>query len=390
MPKTNKVDGFLFGAMLVALAVFLYATRAIINPILAFIILFAFLYPIRGYALAKITLLVSLFLFAIWFIDETRLILTPFAVSLALAYLFDPLVTHMKKLRIPRWVSVLAIEILVIGVIVLLLLVLAPQFLSQLKELVNKSVVYSKTISGWIESELLLWLDTTFEIDLEKIQDFAFTDLSSKIEQIFDTFFKSVSGVTLAISTAVGQLLNLVLIPFLFFYLLKDFPKIQNWVHQNLRGDTGSVIENYLHKIDTVISGFFRGQLIVCLIVGSLTTLGLWIFGVRYALLLGLMAGVLNIIPYIGLFSPSPWTSLIKIIAVIETVQILESSFFSPRIVGDRVGLHPAWVIFSILIFSHFWGILGIILAVPSAAVIKIFLSNLMTSVHKKHSMVKE
>ena len=145
-----------------------------------------------------------------------------------------------------------------------------------------------------------------------------------------------------------------------------------------------------INNVDEILSGYIRGQLMVCLAVAVLTGTALSILGIPYALILGIVAGVLNLVPYIGLaitlgigllvgiFSPSPLITCIKIVVVIEAVQILEGAVLSPRIVGEKVGLHPVWVMLSILVFSHFWGFVGLLVAVPFAAVIKLFISMLI------------
>jgi len=192
------------------------------------------------------------------------------------------------------------------------------------------------------------------------------------------------------VSAAFGQLLNLVLVPFLFFYILKDIDRIKSALRRLLVTRDGWLSLENIGRIDNILSGYIRGQLMVCLVVAVLTGTALSVLGIPYALILGLVAGVLNLVPYIGLaitlvlgllvgiFSPSPLITCIKIVVVIEAVQILEGAVLSPRIVGEKVGLHPVWVMLSILIFSHFWGFVGLLIAVPFAAIIKLFVTMLI------------
>jgi predicted PurR-regulated permease PerM len=387
----KKYEVLLAVGGLLVLSLLLYDIRDALTPIVLLALFMLFVAPLRQYPMIRYTMLVVGVAFMIWFVGDARDILTPFALSLILAYLFDPVIDWCERHRIPRWLSVLMIVLLVLAILVVLMFVLVPQVIEELGDLVRLSVKYSKEFSKWVESEGIVFLQKYVQIDQNKISDFALNKLPSRIQQIFQTFFKSAVSVTTAVSTAMGQLLNLVLVPFLFFYLLRDFDSIKRWIRELMPKRRSQWASDFFHRVDAVLSGFFRGQLIVCLIVGTLTTLGLWIFGIRYALILGIMAGLLNIVPYVGLaitlffgilvglFSPSPLLSVIKIVAVIEGIQILEGSFLSPRIVGDRVGLHPAWVIFAILIFSHVWGLLGIVVAVPTAAVIRMLLSDALT-----------
>jgi predicted PurR-regulated permease PerM len=218
-----------------------------------------------------------------------------------------------------------------------------------------------------------------------------------KIQGIFEALSRTAGDLTAALSRLAGQVLNLILVPILFFYLLKDFNRIKDFIHCHLPKASSEKIRRYIRSINRIIGGFFRGQLIVCTIVAVLTTFLLYIFDVPYALILGLLAGILNIIPYIGLaitltigiliglLSPQPLVTLLKTVIIIEAVQIMEGNVLSPRIVGNRVGLHPVWVIFSVLIFAHFWGIPGLLIAVPTAAIIKIFVSDFLDHYRKQN-----
>jgi len=389
--KNDKIGGqaivLLVGA-LIAFVVLLLFIEDVLSPFIAFAAIFLFLWPIRHLPLVKYVLGVVSILFFIWFFIETRGVLTPFLLSLILAYLFNPLVSRLEKYRFPRWLSSLMILLLVLSVVTTLMVFLLPEFVTQLGDLVDLSVKYSKIASGWIESEGIRFLTENLKIDYEKVQEFVLNQVPGKIQDIFQSLFKTALDVTTALSRLVSQILNLVLVPILFFYLLKDFERIKGWIKEIMPRSSAAKIVHYIKEIDRVLGGFFRGQLIVCTLVGILTTGLLMLFGVRYALILGLIAGVLNIIPLVGLFitlgigiligllSPSPLIACIKIVVIIEAIQILEGNILTPHIVGDRVGLHPAWVLFSIFIFAHFWGFLGLLIAVPTAAILRIFVAD--------------
>ncbi|MBN1540945.1 AI-2E family transporter [candidate division KSB1 bacterium] len=368
----------------------IYHIRTILTPLVLFASLVLLLLPLRSILIVRRLFLVLGLIFVVWFVQASGGILLPFVLSFGLAYLFDPLVTFFEAKKIPRWLSVVAIVLLVLGLASLLSLFLIPQILQQLGDLVTLSIKYSNKISDWIEGSGLQLLTRYIRLDDGKLQDFVLNQLPDKVQQLFEAAFKSAVNITSGVSAAIGQLVNLVLVPFLFFYLLKDFTHIRRGFHRLLPPNDDSRLQKTLDSVGTIVSAFFRGQLIVCTIVGILTTAGLALFGIRYALILGLLAGILNIIPYVGLaitlvfgvlvgfLSPSPFLAILKIVGVIEVVQILESSVLSPRIVGDRVGLHPVWVIFSILVFSHFFGFWGLLIAVPAGAVIRVFIGQLL------------
>jgi len=393
--RLERYDVLLIVGATVLLITLLYSLREVLSPPVVSLLVILFLLPLRSHRIKSFLVFLTVTVFMLWFISHASAILMPFILSLVLAYLFDPVVDKLMRLRIPRTFAVIIIVLFVVSLLALGLIFLIPQIIRELRELIDLSKVYSNKLADWVQNYGLAFLEQFFS-DTEKFEEIALKELPIRLQQIFQAFFKGALNLTSAVSAALGQLLNFILVPFLFFYLLKDFNRIKSWVKDLLPLDQGWVFEKYIKKIDTILSGYFRGQLIVCLVVAMITTLGLLIFGIKYSLLLGIMAGVLNIIPYIGLaitlvfgllvgiFSPSPLLTCVKIVAVIETVQILEGSLLSPRIVGGRVGLHPAWVMFAVLIFAHFWGFLGLLIAVPLAATIRIFVSVWLSAYRKR------
>lgn len=383
---SERLDTLLIIGAALLLAVLLYSFREVLSPPITGAVLIMFLLPLPSHPIKRSLILLTVCLFAVWFTLKTAVILMPFIVSLALAYLFDPVVDRMERFRLPRTLGVLIIVLLVIGLFTLASIFLVPQIVRELKELIDQSIVYSNKLADWVQQDGLAFLQR-FGADNEKLKEIATNELPARLQQVLVAFFKGALNVTSAVSAAFGQLLNLVLVPFLFFYLLKDIDRLKNWFGGLFVSRDGWLSEANLTKIDDVLSGYIRGQLIVCLVVGAVTSVALSVLGIRYALILGIVAGVLNLVPYIGLaitlvlgllvgiFSPSPLLTCIKIVVVIEAVQIIEGAVLSPRIVGERVGLHPALVMFAILIFSHFWGIVGLLVAVPFAAIIKVFAS---------------
>ncbi|MBS3818838.1 AI-2E family transporter, partial [bacterium] len=383
----------------IALLLFFYSIQESLTPVFAFFILILFLWPLRNTELARYFMILTLIVFLIWIVGETRNLLTPFALSFLLAYLFDPVVQYMEKLKWPRWLSVLIIVILALGFFAVFLIFLIPKIIEQVSELVDLGIRYTRKLADWVESGGLKPLSTYIQIDTEKIQEFILTNLSARVQEFFKNFFTAARGVASSLYRLINQILILVLVPFLFFYILKDFSKIKKWLNEVLYENADEKHKGYFLQLISIINGFFRGQLIVCLIVWIFTSAGLLILGVKQALILGIIAGVLNIIPHfgiaitlavgvaIGLLSHNPLVTTLKIVAVIETIQILDGTFLSPRIVGGRVGLHPVWVILSILIFSYFWGFLGFILAVPVAASLRVFISALLDQYKRKKSV---
>ncbi len=394
-PKFERFDVLLMIGAAVLLAVMVYAFRDVLSPPVACSALLLFLLPLPGHPVKRSLILMIFFLFAVWFIDHTSTILMPFITSLVLAYLFDPLVDKLEKIKIPRTVGVLLVVLVVVGLFAVGSIFLVPQIIRELRELIDQSIVYSNRVAEWVREDGLVFLER-LRLDTEKIEEIALRELPTRLRQVLEAFFRGALNLTSAVSTAFSQLLNLILVPFLFFYLLKDIDRVKSALKNLLVREEGWLSRKNVKKIDDVLSGYIRGQLMVCLVVAVLTGVALSVLGIRYALILGIIAGVLNLVPFIGLaitlllgllvgiFSPSPLMTCIKIVVVIEAVQIIESAVLSPRIVGERVGLHPVWVMFAVLVFAHFWGFVGLLIAIPFAAIMKIFISVLINSYRRR------
>ncbi|MGI6226820.1 MAG: AI-2E family transporter, partial [Peptococcales bacterium] len=202
------------------------------------------------------------------------------------------------------------------------------------------------------------------------IENYIITIIASIVEGFFYFFTK---------------IIDLILAPILAFYLLKDFDNIKDGILQLIPADYRKDLINLGQQMDKVLKNFFRGHLIVALIVGLLTTIGLSWVGMEFALVLGLVAGVFNIIPYFGpLFGIIPAVSLalleskkkaLLVFLVMTLIQQVEGNIVTPKIMGKSVGLHPLIIILVLLAGGHLFGIVGMIFAVPVTGIIKVLLS---------------
>lgn len=393
MTNRDAPEGFdawnwvLSAAALILLVALLVGLQDHLSPILLFGVSFLLLFVFRDHSFARRLFWVFGLLFVFWFVNEAGTILFPFVLSFVFAYIFDPLVDWLQRFKLPRVVAILLIVLLLLSVFTLALVVIIPQLVQQIGDLLEQTLDYAPKVKRWIETDLLGFL-ARFNIDVQQIKAWVSQELPSRMQDILRTFFQGVLNITVGVGAVISQILNLVLIPVLTFYFLKDFDVIVTRIDNIIPEARRPMIRDYARQVDRVLSGFLRGQLTVCLIVGVLTTTGLMLFDIKYALILGITAGVLNIVPYvglivslglallIGLFSPAPLITCLKILAVFGVVQSLESSVISPKIVGDSVGLHPVWVVFAILVFARFLGFVGLLVAVPLAAVTKVFLIN--------------
>lgn len=324
-----------------------------------------------------------------WLLYLLSPILTPFVVAALLAYLGDPLVDRLEEHKLPRSLAVSVVFVVIIGLIVLLFLVLLPLFESQVGKLLEKIPDYIT----WVRESLIPHLKTllpehALQVDGEKLQS-ALAKLWGKAGGIVSGVWGSVTASGMAL---VGWIANLVLIPVLTFYLLRDWDDLVAGVEALLPRGSAAVWTRLARESDEVLGAFLRGQLLVMFALGIIYTTGLWFIGLDFALLIGMFAGLVSFVPYLGLIVGILIAGLAAILqfkgigelpavaAVFIVAQALEGSFLTPRLVGEQIGLHPVAVIFAVMAGGQLYGFFGILLALPVAAVAMVLLRHLLTT----------
>ncbi|MHB1947773.1 MAG: AI-2E family transporter [Gammaproteobacteria bacterium] len=309
-------------------------------------------------------------------------ILTPFLVAALISYLAAPIVDKLTSWHVPRLLSVILVFMVLLAIIILLLLCLIPLVGKQIIALID---VIPNTIT-WMQDIVLPWLDKTLgiqaSINVTTIKE-TLAENWSKAGDVANWVVKKAlqSGRTL-----VEWMTNLLLIPVVTFYLLRDWDNILN----NVRGLLPRHIEPTFVKIvkecDAVLSAFFRGQLLVMLSLGVIYSIGLTAIGLQIGLIIGAISGLVSIVPYlgfiVGIVSASiaayvqfgTFTSILLVWLVFAIGQSLESTLLTPKLVGHRIGLHPVAVIFAVLAGGSLFGFFGVLLALPVAAVIMVWL----------------
>jgi len=366
--------------LLVALG---YTIDVIISPFVLIGAILYVLYPFRDVALAQRLMWLSLIVFLIWFLYSLLGLLTPFIVAFLLAYILNPLVTRFEAKNFPRWASSLALVILMIGVAVLVVLFVIPPAVGQFQGIINGVTVIAQDVSALVKSGKLFDFLASFGIDVDEARTFVSDQLSPRLESILTTLFEALFGFVTSVSSLALHLINIIIIPFLFFYLLKDFPQILKRVTSLVPDSNRKRVVEVGKKIEEILGRYFRGAIIVAIIQGVIATLGLTIIGVNYALVLGIMTGILDFIPYVGLIisltvscivalmSGDPiLTKVIAVIALFLSQKLLEATVLGPKIIGAKVGLHPVLLILSLLVFGYFLGFIGMLIAVPTTALL--------------------
>lgn len=311
-------------------------------------------------------------------------ILTPFLLAAGLAYLCDPLVDRLERVHVPRSLGTLLVMLGLLLLLAILLAILAPLAQAQFRLLMEQVPGWV----GWVEQSLLPWLSQTFGIELKRDQALIIGWLKAHSTDLAG-LTSGLPRITQGGMAVLGVVTGLLLTPVVMFYLLRDWDRVlralAGWIPEPLRPRVMII----LGEVDAVLGQFVRGQLGVIAIMVLLYSLGLWLIGLDYALAVGVVAGVLVFVPYLGtlvgvlLGTLAAWTqfgefvALIQVWAVFAVGQLLEGMVITPWLVGERVGLHPVVVIFALMAFGHLFGFFGVLLAIPASAALLVALRHL-------------
>ena len=319
------------------------------------------------------------------FLYLARRVMTPFFIAFALAYLLDPLVDKMEEWKLSRTPAVILLLALFFLVIVAGTVVLVPLFRVQIEHLAANIPEYLKILQEWWRPlvEKIAWLEpgklqAVAQEELKKMGELPVKILGNLTEFLWS----SLSSLFNAILVAV----NLFIIPVAMFYLLRDFDTINAKISKMVPPRIRDQFIDIFKEIDGVLSRFVRGQLMVATLMAGLYSAGLFACGTPMSLFIGILAGYANLVPYLGLvFGLVPallltflhfqeWTPLLGVVAVFGVVQMLEGMVITPRVVGDQVGLHPVAIMLAVLVGAELFGLMGVFLAVPVAAVINVLM----------------
>ena len=328
-------------------------------------------------------------IFSGWLLYLLSPILMPFIVGALLAYLGDPLVDRLEKTRLSRTLSVCA----VFGLMSLLGLILLLFILPQLERQITGLVTRLPQFISWIQENILPRLSAVLGLDPGTL------DLGV-IKDAFTNNIKDISGIMgrlLVKLTHSGQLVlawlaYLTLIPVVTFYLLRDWDILLGKVQDLIPRSYEKLSSKLARQCDEVLAEFMRGQLLVMLAQAILYTIGLWIVGLEFSLLIGMLAGLVSFVPYLGFIVGIGVAGvagfmqfhdiihLIYILIVFGVGQAIEGMLLSPLLVGDRIGLHPVAVIFAVMAGGQLFGFVGVLVALPVAAVIVVLLRHIHES----------
>jgi predicted PurR-regulated permease PerM len=309
-------------------------------------------------------------------------ILTPFFFGAFLAYLADPLVVKLQDRGVKRTLAAVIVFFSLLVLLILLIILMIPLVQSQLATLPD---VIPNTIA-WFQNTIFPYLKEHFGltenvINVDTLRSMVTDNITSAggaANSVLKTLLHSGFKI-------VEYTINLILIPVVMFYLLCDWNSVINGIHNLIPRKYEPRVVKLAKESDAVLSAFFRGQLIVILVLSILYSVGLSIMGLQIGIIIGVMSGMLSIVPYLGFIVGvtlasiaaavqfGEFSSVLIVWAIFGAIHLFENMFLTPRLVGDRIGLHPVAVIFAILAGGTLFGFLGVLLALPVASVIMVW-----------------
>jgi predicted PurR-regulated permease PerM len=320
---------------------------------------------------------------AAWLAYLLAPVLTPFVVSMTLAYLGDPLTDRLERYRLSRTLAVTVVFLTMTLVFVLILLWLIPQMERQLESFIDSLPAYAQ----FLNETAIPWLNRRFDLDIKSFDTQSMVDMIKNHWQTAGGTAKSLlSSLSRSGGVVLGWLMNLLLIPVVTFYLLRDWDSLMSRLHGLVPRRIAPTVAKLAGEFDTVLSAFLRGQFYVMLALGGIYSIGLGLVGLDFSLLIGMTSGLLSFVPYlgtaVGIFSASVAAllqfqdalHLIWVLAVFSVGQMLEGMVLTPLLVGDKIGLHPVAVIFAIMVGGQLFGFMGILLALPVASMVMVML----------------
>lgn len=316
------------------------------------------------------------------FLFLVRGILLPFVLGALIAYVLDPVADRLQRHGMGRAGATTLVTVLFFLLVTLALLFITPVATHQLSGLIVSIPEYIASFDAQYRPRLQLFLGTLPDAQLDDIKNAA-SNLSGLLLKLFTDFLTGL----LSSGAAIINALSLVLItPVVAFYLLRDWDALMSHIDGLLPRRHREVIREQFDAIDTTLAGFMRGQLYVCLLLGIFYALGLSVVGLKFGIVIGLATGFLAIFPYVGLlvgmgtglavafFQFDSWADMAAVLAVFVAGQVIEGNFVTPKLVGDKVGLHPVWIIFGLLAGGALFGFVGVLIAVPVSAVLGVLI----------------
>lgn len=350
----------------------------------------------RTFQFLAVVLLVYIFYTLIQRYDIIPNILFTIIISLIFSYLLNPIVNYMERHNISRGLGIILLYIVIFGIFIAISISFIPRLGRELKEVLVVLPVYFNRIADFVKDLYYRYynLESIAPI-IENIEGIIFDNINQLQELVLSNMSK--------LFTSVGNLLNriisLVLIPILTFYFLKDKDKLIKRTFLLIPKDKRLEVKELLIEIDKSLSQFVRGRLILAIYVGVATTLVLLLLDINFAIVIGLLTGIADIIPYFGPFLGfvpavifaflDSVTKGIWVAVIFVLIQWIENNVLGPKIIGDTTGLHPTTVLLSLIIAGNMFGVLGMIFVIPVVSILKILFGFFVDKIRKRRLIKK-
>ncbi len=388
---SRQAIGPLLAALLILVGLYL-DTHEEIGPFVLYLALVVLLYPWWRERWSHGIIGVGTIFFLVWFVQKTSAVLLPFGIGLLLAYLLYPFIDRLERRRVPRSVAIGLLVLLTLLITGLVIVTVVPMLVDQIAAFIQAVPEITMKVRTWIEVTLFPWLERVgLPASTETLPD-ALLGEGGGASQVVQSLLNGALEITSGLSIFLAQLANLLLIPIVAFYVLKDYHPISDWAMSLVPPYRREQLRGVGTEVGIALGNYLRGQLAVSLTIALLYGTAFGIAGIQYAALLGLAAGILCIIPYIGSFltiliaaliallGPQPGGHLLRVVIIFVVIQFLDGNFITPKIMGVRFGLHPIVVLFAVLIMAALFGFVGLLIAVPLTAVLKVVADRLLDS----------
>jgi len=321
-----------------------------------------------------------------------EVVILPGVLAIIGYYLLRPILGLFERWRIPRVWGIFLLYIILIGITTLLVVLVYPflrdQFTNLAQEFPGYFMAFTQNIAEFLNNARLNEYLDKVNLNYDSMVENFTTDMVETVKDTAANLAQGVaSGITGFVSALTGIVLSLVTVPFILFYLLKDGKKLPSFIIKICPPRMRKEVTEILHDMDKQISSYIQGQILVSMCIGAMVTIGFLIIGMKYALLLGFLAMITSVVPYLGpviAITPaviialvtSPFM-LIKLAIVWTVVQLIEGKFISPQIMGKSLSIHPITIIFVLLTAGSLFGVPGVVLGIPGYAILKVLVTHL-------------
>ena len=395
-PQGPSRDLVALGLATLLFAALLIAARDTLSPPVVLLLLYLALWAHRARIGVKVALGAGTFVTVLWLTENYGAFLGPFVAALVLAYLLAPAVSWVERRRARRPLAVAAVLVPLLGVVVAVVLLVAPQVADQASALAGKVPTFAGTLLRWmtgvrdrlaslsfLNADQRSWLDT---LDADHVTQFLQAHASDILTAAAGWGF----GLLRRAGTLLGFLGYLVITPVVLFHLLNDWSRVTGFLHEIVPPGRRDSIGTFASEYDHSMGRYVRGALTEATLVGTLTGVGMAIAGIPNALLIAVVAGLCNLVPYVGfvlsalvglmvaLTMDDPGSGLLRVAIVFGVVQLIDGSVTGPKIVGNSVGIHPVWIMVALALSGAFFGFPGLLFAIPLAVLVKMIGARLL------------